>query len=220
MKNNTEIISLFATPVIKFKFEKHDEYVEKWENWEKDERQPIGWQCGVNTSFPQVEQDDPYAPMDVVNQLEKDLLFHIKKVHKLYNLSSNLMFHAFWYNAYYTDQGQETHHHLPEHGSAPVWSGVYFAKNCFNNQFSFVKTEYSLRSQGLLNVSNSPLRKYYEEVYNGEFNDGDVVLFPPHVHHCVKVKDKTNRTEQRLTFSFNIDNVESLKYRQQVLGCD
>ena len=220
MRNNTEILSLFATPVIKFKFEKHDEYVDKWENWDKKDRQPIGWQCGVNTSFPQVEQDDPYAPMDVVNQLEKDLLFQIKKVHKLYNLSSNLMFHSFWYNAYYTNQGQETHHHLPEHSSAPVWSGVYFAKNCFSNQFSFVKTEFSLRSQGLLDVSNSPLRKYYEEVSNGDFRDGDVVLFPPHVHHCVKVKDKTNTTEQRLTFSFNIDNVDAIEYRKKVLGCD
>ena len=215
-----EVIGLFATPVIRFKFEKHDEYVDKWENWKKDERQPIGWQCGVNTSFPQVQQDDPYAPMEVVNQLEKDLLFHIKKVHKLYNLSSNIMFHAFWYNAYYVNQGQETHHHLPEHGSAPVWSGVYFAKNCFKNQFSFVKSEYSLRSQGLMNYSNSPLRKFYEEVYNGEFNDGDVVLFPPHLGHCVKVKDKTNETEQRLTFSFNIDNKDALEYRQKVLGCD
>ena len=195
-----EIINLFATPVIRFKFEKHDEYVDKWENWKKDERQPIGWQCGVNTSFPQVEQDDPYAPMDVVNQLQKDLLFHIKKVHKLYNLSSDIMFHAFWYNAYYVNQGQETHHHLPEHGCAPVWSGVYFAKNCFKNQFSFVKTEYSLRSQGLMNYSNSPLRKFYEEVYNGEFTDGDVVLFPPHLQHCVKVKIRLTKLNNDLHF--------------------
>ena len=27
-----EVINLFATPVIRFKFEKHDEYVDKWEN--------------------------------------------------------------------------------------------------------------------------------------------------------------------------------------------
>ena len=220
MKNAKEILGLFATPVIRFKFEKHEEYVDKWENWDKDERQPVGWQCGVNTSFPQVEKDDPYAPMEVVEQLEKDLLFHIKKVLRSYSLSSDVMFHAFWYNAYYTKQGQESHHHLPEHGVAPVWSGVYFAKNCLPNQFSFQRTEFSLRSQGALDYSNSPLRKYYEDVYTSKFTDGDIVLFPPHLHHCVKVKGKTNETEQRLTFSFNIDNVGAVEYRRKVLGHD
>ena len=215
-----EVLGLFATPVIKFKFEKHDEYVDKWENWKKDDRQPIGWQCAVNTSFPQVEQDDPYAPMDVVNQLQKDLLFHIKKVHKLYNLNTNIVFHAFWYNAYYVNQGQEIHNHLPENGCAQLWSGVYFAKNCLKNQFTFTNTEYSLRSQGLMDYSNSPLRKFYVDTYNGDFSDGDIVLFPPHLHHSVKVKEKTNETEQRLTFSFNIDSIDALEYRQKVLGCD
>ena len=78
-----EVLGLFATPIIKFKFEKHDEYVDKWENWKKDDRQPIGWQCAVNTSFPQVEQDDPYAPMEVVDQLETDLYILLRTASRI-----------------------------------------------------------------------------------------------------------------------------------------
>ena len=41
MKDDKEILGLFPTPVIRFKFEKHEEYVDKWENWEKDELNPL-----------------------------------------------------------------------------------------------------------------------------------------------------------------------------------
>lgn len=220
MKHDREILGLFATPVIRFKFEKHEEYYDKWGNWKRDARQPDGWQCEVNTSFPSFESDDPYAPVDVVDNLKDDLLFQIKKVLRSYNLSNNVMFHAFWYNAYYTEQGQELHHHLPEGNVSPVWSGVYFAKNCLDKQFSFVRTEFSLRSQGAIEYANSQLRKYYEDIWQSDFGDGDIVLFPPHLHHKVMVKDKHNQTEQRLSFSFNVDNVEAVEYRRKVLGAD
>ena len=72
------ILELFPTPVIKFKFDKHDEYVNKWDNWEQCGRHKA-WQCELNTSFPQVQQDDPYAPMDIVNKLKDDLQIRLRK---------------------------------------------------------------------------------------------------------------------------------------------
>ena len=213
---NTQIIELFPTPIIKFRFEKHDEYAGKWENWDVVKRQPKSWQCELNTSFPQVRQDDPYAPMDVVNNLEKDLLFQVKKLHKSYGLMTDIEFYNFWYNAYYTGQGQEWHNHLPEAGLAPIWSGVYFAKNCFAGQFAFQRTDLSMRTQGPMNIQNSLLRKYYDDCLATEFTDGDVVLFPPHLNHSVKLRNDENITEQRLTFSFNADSTSSLEFQREI----
>lgn len=215
MKNN-EVIELFSTPIIRFKFEKHDEYHAKWENWDVVKRQPRSWQCELNTSFPQVQQDDPYAPMEAVNQLQKDLLFQVKKLHKSYGLMTEIVFYNFWYNAYYAGQGQEWHSHLPEYGLAPIWSGVYFAKNCLPGQFAFQKTDLSMKTQGPINVQSSSLRKYYDDTYITNFADGDVVLFPPHLNHCVKLSDDENVTDQRLTFSFNADSVRSLEFQNEL----
>jgi hypothetical protein len=213
---NTEVIELFSTPIIKFRFEKHDEYNDKWDNWDVVKRQPRSWQCELNTSFPQVQQDDPYAPMEAVNQLQKDLLFQVKKLHKSYGLMTEIVFYNFWYNAYYAGQGQEWHNHLPEAGLAPIWSGVYFAKNCLPGQFAFQKTDLSMKTQGPINVQSSPLRKYYDDNYITNFVDGDVVLFPPHLNHCVKLSDDQNVTDQRLTFSFNADSVRSLEFQNEL----
>ena len=47
------------------------------------------------------------------------------------------------------------------------------------------------------------MRTFYDEFYPTGFTDGDIVLFPPHLHHSVKVDEK-NAKDQRLTFSFNI----------------
>lgn len=213
----SEIIELFPTYILKFKFEKHDQYVDKWDNWEQCGRQPKSWQCEVNTSYPQVQQDDPYAPMDIVEELEKDLKFQVKKLHKSYGLHTNIAFQNFWYNAYYKGQGQEWHDHLPQYGLAPIWSGVYFAKNCLSGQFAFQNPDmFSMRTQGPLNVRNSMLRKYYNDNYISKFVDGDVVLFPPHLQHCVKVDEHQNVADQRLTFSFNIDSIESLEFQKQL----
>ena len=201
----SEIIELFPTYVLKFKFEKHDQYVDNWDNWEQCGRQPKSWQCEVNTSYPQVQQDDPYAPMDIVEELKKDLQFQVKKLHKSYRLHTNIAFYNFWYNAYYEGQGQEPHNHLSVPGKDPFWCGVYFAKNCFPGSFFFIKTEYSHRIQQPFNYRDTPMNKYYDEFYSTEYSDGDLIIFPPHLHHSVKV-GSPNRSEQRLTFSFNISH--------------
>ena len=216
MKHTVQILELFPTPVIKFRFEKHDQYVDEWDNWEQCGRQPESWQCELNTSFPQVQQDDPYAPMDIVNKLKDDLQFQVKKVHKTNGLMTDITFYNFWYNAYYAGQGQEWHDHLPEAGLAPIWSGVYFAKNCFPGQFAFQKWDLSMKTQGPMNVQSSSIRKYYDDTHIGDFTDGDVVLFPPHLRHCVQIRDDQNVTDQRLTFSFNIDSVKSLEFQRDL----
>ena len=73
-----------------------------------------------------------------------------------------------------------------------------------------------MKTQGPINVQSSPLRKYYDDNYITNFVDGDVVLFPPHLNHCVKLSDDQNVTDQRLTFSFNADSVRSLEFQNEL----
>ena len=201
------VIPLFSTPIIQFKFEKHDDYVNQFDNWERVDRFPISWSTPLNTSFPNISEDDPYVDSSVTNKLKDDIMFQLKKVMLNQNIPTDLYYQCFWYNAYYKGQGQEPHNHLSVDGEDPLWSGIYFAKNCYPGQLVFVKTEYSHRSQQWFDWDKSKLKTYYQEISPTQFSSGDVVLFPPHLHHSVKV-DERNIDNQRLTFSFNISHHE------------
>ena len=93
---------------------------------------------------------------------------------------------------------------------------MYFAKNCLPKQFRFHRTDLSLWTQGMFDFSKSPLEKYYKPRYDTMFSDGDVILFPPHLQHSVKVTEPLNVDNQRLTFAFNLDNYYTESYEQQV----
>ena len=202
MKLNT--LSLFSTPVLHAKFDEHSKYVDKFDNWGEIDRKPKSWHVPLNTSFPNIESDDPYVSEEIVNNLKDDIMFQVKKMNRDRGMPFlDLHYQAFWYNAYYEKQGQEPHNHLSVVGEDPLWSGVYFAKNCFPGSFYFIRTEYSHRTQQWFDYVKSKMRPFYDEFYPTGFTDGDLVLFPPHLHHSVKVDEK-NAKDQRLTFSFNI----------------
>ena len=199
------VLDLFATPVIHTKLDAHSKYFGEFDNWEQIDRKPAAWHVPLNTSFPNVGDTDPFVPADVVKGLKQDIMFQVKKIMLSKRMPTNLSFTSFWYNAYYEDQGQEPHNHLSNPGHDPFWCGIYFAKNCFPGSLFFIRTEYSHRTQQPFNYQDSPMNKYYDEIYPTEFTDGDLVLFPPHLHHSVKV-GSPNKSEQRLTFSFNISH--------------
>ena len=176
----TTVLDLFATPVIETQFDAHRKYEAEFGNWEKRDRKPEQWHVPLNTSFPDVGPDDPYVSPDVVDSLKKDIMFQVKKVMLSNKMPTDLEYTSFWYNA-------------------------YFAKNCFPGTFYFVRTEYSHRTQQSFNHQNTPLRQYYEEFYPTPYCDGHLILFPPHLHHSVKV-GAPNKSDQRLTFSFNLSH--------------
>ena len=201
----TTVLDLFATPVIQTKFDAHRKYVGEFDNWEEIDRKPPSWHVPLNTSFPNVGDADPFVPSTIVDSLKKDIMFQVKKIMLSKRMPTNLSYTSFWYNAYYEGQGQEPHNHLSVPGQDPFWCGIYFAKNCFPGSLFFIRTEYSHRSQQPFVSEETPMNKYYNEFYPTEFSDGDLVLFPPHLHHSVKV-GSANKSEQRLTFSFNISH--------------
>lgn len=198
-----DIVSVFPTPVIVRQFSKHAEYVDKFQNFEKTVRKPDQWTAPLNTSFPNIQSDDPYIDYDLSCKLKADIHRDVIEILTKLNMPAGVQYTSFWYNAYYEGQGQECHNHLSPHNFNPMWSGVYFAKNCFPQSFCFCRMDYSLRTQQQFDKENCVLAAYYDDVIPMPWTDGDLVLFPPHLHHYVNI-DHRNKDLMRLTFSFNV----------------
>jgi len=194
-------IPIFATPLIVTKFPKHESY--EWKSFDKVVRKPDIWFTPLNTSFPDIKEDDPYVDYETAENVKRDVLEHCQKVLACYNMPVDIRYNGFWYNAYYEENGQEPHDHLSPDNLNPYWSGIYFANNCCEGQLTFQKTDLSMRTQQLFKHSDSKICDYYEELWTSYIHDGHILLFPPHLKHAVKV-GKENRNKMRLTFSFNL----------------
>lgn len=196
-----ETLPLFSTPLIVTKYNDHENF--EFEEFERVDRKPKYWTNSVNTSFPEIKKDDPYISEKKCKQLKLSILEHIKDLHACYNLPLGIRISQFWYNAYYEGQGQELHNHLAQHNINPLWSGIYFAKNCFDEQLSFSKNDLSLRTQQNFNFKESAIADYYGEFWSASIPDGYICLFPPHLQHTISIGEE-NRDKMRLTFSFNV----------------
>ena len=194
-------VPLFSTPIIVTKFNDHEKY--NIESFEKVDRRPKYWNNPVNTSFPGEEDDDPYISRETLDQIKNSITEQVKDVFDIYNIPKDIILYNFWYNAYYEGQGQELHNHIAQDNFNPFWCGVYFAKNCFNHQFKFRRSDLSLRTCQPFDFHQTCLADYYRDVWASGIPDGYICLFPPHLDHKVTV-GKENRDKMRLSFSFNI----------------
>lgn len=195
-----ELISLFSVPVIKFRFTKHNQY--RFPSIERSEHIPNGWDLSLNSSFPFIEDGDPLVDSVTRDSLQKDLHYEITKVLTKAKISSGVMFSTFWYNVYHENQGQELHDHLAGPSETnDYWSGIYYNKNAsptrFHNTHKYMKT-----CSPPMIMEDSPMDKFYHDMYEPPVEDGDVILFPPWVNH--EVVPDPNQTQMRLTFSFNL----------------
>ena len=196
-----ETLGLFATPTIVTPFPKHKNY--KWESFERVNRKPEEWFTPLNTSFPDIEDDDPYVDKELSDRLKGDIMDQLQKVFQCYNMPHEIRYSAFWYNAYYEGDAQEPHDHLAPDNHNPYWCGIYFAKNCFQGQLVFQQKNPALRLQPTFDYANSKLAEYYTDAWVSAMQDGMIFVFPPHLTHGIKVGIE-NRNKMRLTFSFNL----------------
>jgi len=199
-KIEVDDVPLFSTPIIVTKFNDHEKY--NIESFEKVDRTPENWNhSSVNSSFQ--KDDDPYISQETRNKIKNSITEHLRDVFECYNMTRNIVLYNFWYNAYYEGQGQELHNHLAENNNNPFWCGIYFAKNCFNSQLKFKRSDYSLRTQQPYDFHQTSLADYYRDTWPSGIPDGYICLFPPHLQHSVTIGEE-NRDKMRLTFSFNI----------------
>lgn len=189
---------IFPTPLLQFKFDDHEKYV--FDDIPQSVHMPINWSEPLNTSFPEIIDNDQLVSPNVRDDLKADILSCIKKNLRDLNLPDSIDYLNFWYNVYHQGQGQEPHWHLPDIGNVlPYWSGVYYNKN--TSPTIFHKDLGIHRLHNFPGYEKSDIKDCVWASYWPEVSDGDILLFPPHLMHSAHM-DKTGL--MRLTFSFNL----------------
>lgn len=198
--NNFEVLNIFPIPLIKFKFKYHKNY--NFNNIEKSIRLPDGWTVPLNSSFPNIKDDDNLVKPKTRDFLMSDIQFCINEVFEELNLPTNYTFKDFWYNIYHKEQGQESHHHLSYVSDYGVyWSGVYYNKN--SSPTEFTRPDRLYQSQLFPGYKDCGIKESYYYTFNPNVEDGDILLFPPYLYHCVP-EVQLKEPEMRMTFSFNL----------------
>jgi|TARA_B100001996_G_scaffold94524_1_gene70747 hypothetical protein len=196
---NASVIEVFPTPIVKFRFPKHEKYFFR-DIPKSEDRTPEGWNCSVNSSYPFTGENDPYVPDEVNKRLQRDVMGSIRDVF-IKNGLPPVEMGAFWYNIYHEEQNQERHDHVSAHANTFL-SGVYYNKNATPTTFYPPSTLYrTLRFRG---CEGTIIGNATRDTFEAEVNDGDIILFPPYLEHEVK---KQTSESMRLTFSFNLTTI-------------
>ena len=195
------MLGLFPVPLIVIKFKDHHKY--DFPEVEKEDRKPFNWVDSVNTSFPNIKDDDPVISPVVRDNLKRDLKDSIVDVFRQLNFPTNIDFLELWYNIYHDNQGQEKHDHVSQVGqTVPFWSGIYYNKNASPTKF-FKTNSIITDTQKFDGYRQSALASCLANSVSPDVKDGDILLFPPYLKHSVKSKPQ-HKNEMRMTFSFNI----------------
>lgn len=193
-----DVLGAFAVPFIKFSFTKHEQY--EFENIPRSVNLPPGWVVPLNSSFPNIKDNDPIVRADVRDALKQDLYIDIKDVLMDLNIRNDFEIPVFWYNVYHSQQGQEPHNHLSScEKKNPIWSGIYYNKNATPTHF-IRNDQITCRTQEFPGWMNTKLSSHFAPVYMPEVSDGDIILFPPYLQHAVRYE----RPTMRMTFAFNL----------------
>ena len=188
----------FSVPFVTFKFSKHTEY--DFKPIEKSVRKPDEWHMPLNTSYPNIEDDDPYIKPNVRDRLKRDLQEDLVDVMKDLGIMPLFKMKDFWYNIYHDNQGQEVHDHLSDCTSKnPTWSVIYYYRNAPGTVF--IRNDDWYRTQEFPMWRNSMLAECYMPSYIPDLTDGDVIMFPPYIKHMVRYSDNP---DFRLTFATNL----------------
>ena len=129
----------------------------------------------------------------------KDLGNQISSNLSEYNLPNKFKIKHFWYNVYHDAQGQEPHTHLNGcMAKNPYWCGIYYNKG--STPTTFLNPNTVNRVHKFPHNSNE-FQDIHSDTIKPTITDGDVILFPPYLEHCVEL---TTSDTMRMTFSFNI----------------
>ena len=194
-------LSVFSVPIMGFMFSKHAEY--DFTDPGKIENTPQGWQWPVNSSYPNIQDDDPLVTPKVRDRLKKDLMTDIVSLLYDYGIPDKVTFDQFWYNSYHSGQGQEPHTHIYGCNSRePYWCGIYYNKNASPTRFYRPDNNNKFHSfpYNSSNPKSQLFQEYLAAYIEPQVQDGFVLLFPPYLRHSVTHSDD----KMRLTFSFNL----------------
>ena len=191
------LYKVFCTPLITFSFSKHSKY--NFADVEKSDRRPYGWTTSINSSFPNIKDDDPVVSPEIRDNLMADLKEEMVENFREMKIPDKFKYENFWYNIYHDTQGQEPHSHLNGClAKPPYWCGIYYNKRA--SPTTFIRPDTNNRIHKFPHKSDF-FQNYFADTLRPDLNDGDVILFPPYLQHCV---EPSTSATMRMTFSFNI----------------
>ena len=194
-----KIHKIFPTTILQFPFSLHTNY--SFSVQEEKVNKPVGWIMDVNSSFPAATGDSFITDKQIFD-LKRDISFEIGKVFNFLGFTFDYEIKELWYNIYNKAQGQEIHSHLSHlPNKNPIWSGIYYNKNCSQTSTRFHRSDFAYKTQLFDGCLDCMISDSYYENWSPEIKDGDIILFPPHLSHDVV----NSIDKQRITFAFNID---------------
>lgn len=199
--NNYEVIAAFFVPFIKIKFPKHQDHSFTY-YIEKKDHKPLDWEHSVNTTYPNIPDDDTFVTSDQRDELKADLASCISEVFTEMNMPDKIKLKEFWYNIYHDGQGQEPHSHLPMIGdSVPYWCGIYYHQNTTPTVFN--RSDRTFKVTEFPDAEKSVLGPCFYQTFCPHVEDGDILLFPAYLEHYILAEEK-HRENMRVTFAFNV----------------
>lgn len=197
-----EIIRCFSVPIIKFKFNKHEKYV----NWfdESISLPPMMKTKGVPwshvTSYLRDPDNDRLMSREIKDQLTQDLQNSLITALNEVNITNKFSISSIWYNIYQKNQHVPSHNHLSTctHKNA-FWSGIYYNKNASPTRF--IRSDPMVRTQEFPGWIESKIGDCFKPCFTPEVKTGDVVIFPPYLHHDVIIPPG----KTRITIAFNLE---------------
>lgn len=154
---------------------------------------PEDWTTNkIKTSFGQ--------EIDVIKR-NRDLLEeeYIECMREVFDKEFNVDIDTIWYNVYTDGEYQEVHDHLGTPLRPSHFSFIHFLS--FDEKIHQVPEFHDPLAQ-LRNLSVELDRSRCGDVYVPNITEGDLLMFPSYLQHCVPPGKKTNYP--RITLSFNI----------------
>ena len=205
-QREVKIHGAFSVPFVQFKFTKHSQY--EFPEIDKSVNKPDTWHIPLNTSFPNIPDDDTLVPPRIRDSLKRDLHNDLAEVLKDMNILPVFEMSDFWYNIYHEAQGQEPHDHLSDcMNKNPFWSVIYYNKNASGTMFMRPFDAYRTQEFPLWNMC--AINECFNPRYVPDVSDGDVIMFPPYIKHMIQHTEP----KMRLTFATNL----ILKDHQQTI---
>jgi hypothetical protein len=184
--------------MLKFKFDRHEDY--NFRSVGRKNNIPDGWKVSLNSTFPNISDTDSVVRKEQRDSLKQDLYRQIRELFvRDLHIINPFEIGDFWYNIYHQGQGQEPHQHLSDCSHPnPFWCGIYYYRGASPTKFSSPVMIHKMHRW--VGVHDTLLKDCFSEYYAPRVEDGDVILFPPYLEHCIY----STQVQMRMTFAFNL----------------
>lgn len=169
---------------------------------------PSGWMTTkIITSFENEEVNSIFHEEEVAKEIRSQ---YTDVLETFFDKTWEMAMGSIWFNYYENGEYQEPHTHIGTCMSPIHFACVHFLSfdPSVHNKLCFIDPIRKLRSHYLEFDSNK-----YDEMYELDVNEGDLVMFPAYLEHFVKPGPPTPGNP-RITISFNI---RVLKYGDNIL---